>query len=206
MLKTATFDTCCVLRAICITVIVACIIIKSTSAATADQQQQHAQGKKMNVDQVGSPGSNVYDRQINEVTGIGGYPGYQMYLPQVLLGIFMPVAILIGIGLIILKLFIIALWAYSRSGGYGGFSPLAGGYGYGGGGGYYPQQYAAAAATNAWRYDAQPLGRSLGHDRDDQPISPFIGPTVMSLVDKVSQALSAFDKKHGAAVRSAVKQ
>lgn len=189
--------SCCVLRAACISALVASIIIRSSVAV--DAASSVLQPKKINVDQTGAPGNTVYDRQINEVTGIGypGYQGYQMYLPQVLLGIFMPVAILIGIGLIIIKLFIIALWAYSRSGGYG-IGPW-GGYGYGGYGGY-PAQY--AASTNAWRYDPS-VGRSLGHDRDDQPLSPFIGATVMSLVDKVSTALAAFEKKHGSSVRAA---
>lgn len=114
------------------------------------------------------------------------YPGAMMGW------VFIPIAIIIGIGIILLKLLVIGLFAFGRGGsGFGG-----GGYPGSFGGGYGVPYTAASNAygtAQAWQRE-HPSGRSL-HDKDGQPIPAFVGSTIMHLIEKVSKALEKYDSK-----------
>lgn len=122
-----------------------------------------------------------------------------LFLPQLMFGSLLPVAVLVGIGLILAKLLAIGIWALKSGGGMGvGGYPGAGGYGaggypgggYGGYGGY--GQYGGGYGGTGWRAD-QGFGRSLKETKGNQ-ISPFIWSPVMTLLRHVSQALEKYDK------------
>ena len=122
-----------------------------------------------------------------------------LFLPQLMLGSLVPIAVLVGIGLILAKLLAIGLWTL-KSGGIGGY-PGQGGFGIGGypgyGGGYggyggYGQFGGGGYGASGWRAD-QGYGRSL-LDSNGLPVSPFIASSVMKLVKHVSNALAKYDK------------
>lgn len=133
--------------------------------------------------------------------------GDALIYPHMIFGTFLPVAILIGIGIILAKLLSIGIWALKSSsglggfpGGYpgggfggGGFGGFGGGYpgfgggyggygGYGGGGGGY--------GASGWRSD---LGRMM--DKKGINIPPFITSTVFNLLDNLTNAFDKYDKK-----------
>jgi hypothetical protein len=144
--------------------------------------------------------------------------GEALILPQMIFGTFLPVAILIGIGIILAKLLSIGIWALKGSaglgGGFGGYPGLGGGLngGYGGGFGGYPGYgggfgggyggfqggyggYGGSGyGASGWRSDQQgPLGRML--DKKGINIPPFISSTVVNLLDSLTSALDKYDKK-----------
>lgn len=167
------------------------------TSAFGNANSTQAQAKKISMAQQPMDMTSMasgFDRQFGDPSAL--------FLPSALVSIFVPIAILIGIGLLLLKVLIIGIWAFSRVQGFGGIGGFGGGFpggypGYPGGAGL--GNYGTAyAATNqgGWRVDGSPTGRSV-HDRNGVPVPPFLGSTVMSLVDKVSQALVNFEKKHG---------
>lgn len=142
--------------------------------------------------------------------------GEALFLPQMIFGTMLPVAVLVGIGIILAKLFAIGIWALKSSsfgggfpgGGFGGGFPggqfgggFGGGYpGYGGGfgGGGYGGGYGGFGGggygASGWRSDQGSLGRML-LDKKGMNLPPFIASTIVGLVDKVSDALEKYDKK-----------
>lgn len=119
-------------------------------------------------------------------------------MPQLMFGSLIPIAVLVGIGLILAKLLAIGLWALKSGGGLGGY-PGQGGYGFGGGypggvGGYggYGQYGGSGYGATGWRAD-QGFGRSMV-DQSGFQIPPFISTPVMNLLKHFSHALEKYDK------------
>lgn len=113
-------------------------------------------------------------------------------------GSLIPIAVLVGIGLILAKLLAIGLWALKSGGGIGGYQGQ-GGFGLGGGypggfGGYggYGQYGGGGYGASGWRAD-QGFGRSL-IDQNGFKIPPFISSPVMNLLKHFSHALDKYDK------------
>lgn len=125
-----------------------------------------------------------------------------LIMPQLMIGSLVPIAVLVGIGLILAKLLAIGVWALKSGGGIGGLGgyPGSGGFGggypgggYGGYGGYGQYGGGGGYGSTGWRAD-QGFGRSLNNAKGQTDISPFISSTVMSLVKHVSRAIEKYDK------------
>ena len=122
-------------------------------------------------------------------------------MPQLMFGSLIPIAVLVGIGLILAKLFAIGLWALKSGGGIGlGGYPGAGGFGGGFGGGYpggiggyggYGQYGGGGYGSTGWRAD-QGFGRSM-IDQNGFKIPPFISSPVMNLLKHFSHALEKYE-------------
>ncbi|RWS31813.1 hypothetical protein B4U80_02599 [Leptotrombidium deliense] len=125
------------------------------------------------------------------------FPDSSVLLPNMLISTIFPIAVIIGIGVVLLKVLIFGLWIFGRSsmGGYGGYGGYGGLGGLGGLGGY--GQYGSGAgystANIGWRVDPA-SGRSM-HDNSGFPVSSLITPKIMSLINTVSDALDKHSKK-----------
>jgi hypothetical protein len=138
--------------------------------------------------------------------------GEGLLYPPVVVGTFLPVAVLIGIGIILSKLFAIGIWALKSQGGlggggiypgfggggFGGGFPGGGGFGgyggggYGGGGGGYGG-FGGGYGPSGWRSE-QGFGRMMDK-KDGSSISPFISETALHVFNMLSSALDKYSKK-----------
>ncbi|KAI1307255.1 hypothetical protein HDE_00832 [Halotydeus destructor] len=140
------------------------------------------------------------DAQAKKATGDQGnfnrqYGGFgdvasAHFLPQALVGLFLPMAIVIGIGIILLKIFIISLLLFGSTSG----SSYGSGYT-----AYYPAYSGQGYGSGTWRMDGPPpVGRSLAvHDFLGRQVPSYLTPRVMSFVDRVAKALDNVDSKSG---------
>ncbi|XP_053201880.1 uncharacterized protein LOC128386815 [Panonychus citri] len=124
------------------------------------------------------------------------WPEASYLLPNSAMSTLLPIAIFIGIGIILLKLFILSLWIFGRSG-----APL-GGYGlpmtpYNAG---YPGYHSLSSAysSGGWRGDGSGIAARSMVDKSGLPLSPFIGNKLLSLVSKVTEAMEGADKRYNA--------
>ena len=151
--------------------------------------------------------------------------GDALFYPQMIFGTFLPVAVLIGIGIILAKLFAIGIWALKTTGGgFGGGFPggfpggfgggFGGGYpgfggGYGGGaggyGGHFGGGYGGAGyGASGWRSDpgsSSTLSRML-LDKKGLNLPPFLASTISNIISNVSDALEKYEKKLGSSSSS----
>lgn len=148
--------------------------------------------------------------------------GDALFLPHAMVGVVLPIAILIGIGIILIKLLILGVWALRMTSyGYGGgaYGGVGGGYpgvgvgGWGGGGGYgagyggYGGGYGGYGGYPGYGLRADPLLSSSSSasssatrsllDKEGSYVSPFVTSTLMTLMEKVGSALESYDKKYG---------
>ncbi|RWS06320.1 hypothetical protein B4U79_06888 [Dinothrombium tinctorium] len=121
---------------------------------------------------------------LNNANAERQFPDGSYLIPNMVISTVVPIAVIIGIGIVLLKMLIFGLWMFGRSS-FGGF----GNFGYGG----YPPYSPTAYSSSAWRGDAA-AARSL-HNKNGSPVSPLISPTVMSLISKVSEALEKYGKR-----------
>lgn len=181
-------------------------------------------------DSIASSSSIKSSRKTNYYTSNNDQPvtadrqfGDALFLPHAMVGVVLPIAILIGIGIILIKLLILGVWAlrmtsYGYSGGIGGGYPgvggvggwggngfggggFGGGYGggyggYGGGYGGYPGYGLRSDPLLSSSTGTSSVTRSL-IDKEGSYVSPFVTSTLMTLWQKVESALENYDKKYG---------
>ncbi|XP_074597002.1 uncharacterized protein LOC141852061 [Brevipalpus obovatus] len=108
-----------------------------------------------------------------------------LLVPNMFVSTLMPLSIMIGIGIILVKLFILCLWIYGRSG-----AGIPAGYTPG-----YPGYSLTTAYSHGWRGDSSSASARSMVDRNGSLIPPYIGSKVLSLVSKVTEALDAVEKR-----------
>uniref|UniRef100_T1L016 Uncharacterized protein n=2 Tax=Tetranychus urticae TaxID=32264 RepID=T1L016_TETUR len=121
------------------------------------------------------------------------WPEASYLVPNFGMSTLLPIAILIGIGVILLKLFILSLWIFGRSGtSMGGFGLPVTPYS-----SAYPGYHSLASAySNGWRGDGSGAAARSMMDRNGLPVSPIIGNKLLSLVAKVTEAIEGVDKRY----------
>lgn len=203
------------------------IVFIATFCLTLNCNSISAESQSSKFDQVtsGSPSvkssrkTNYYSSNNEQPVTADRQFGDALFFPHAMVGVVLPIAILIGIGIILIKLLILGVWALRMTsvgygGGYGGTGYPVGGWGGGGfGGGYGGYGGYGGVGTGyggypgysgGWRSDplvssatSSAATRSL-FDKEGSYVSPFVTSTLMTLMEKVGSALENYDKKYGA--------
>lgn len=197
-------------------------VLIATFCITLNCHSTSAESQSSKSDQVTSGSvkssrkTNYYSNNEQPVTADRQF-GDALLFPHAMVGVVLPIAILIGIGIILIKLLILGVWALRMTsvgygGGYGATGYPVGGWGGGGYGGYGGYGGIGGIGTGyggypgysgGWRSDplvsatTSSASRSL-FDKEGSYVSPFVTSTLMTLMEKVASALENYDKKYGA--------